>query len=182
MKRMLKCALVAALVVPLSGCYPKGVNYELVRLYMIMKILYPDFGGGPAKGSTKIDTSVDVDISADVGGLDGTYDVTVSIPGEGAIGTFTGTGTVKGGRFVTIKDDGSQELLDIVDTLAERVTGVAVTVTSAKAKVKAWQTPGGVEAGFRAKISWQGTVDSGPAAGQAIKGGKITAEDVQGGV
>ncbi len=179
MKRMLKCALVVALVVPLSGCFPKGMNYKLVRLYMIMRILYSGFPWGPAKGSTKIDTSVDVDITADVGGLDGTYDVTVSIPGEGDIGTFTGTGTVKGGRFVAIKDDGSQELLDIVDALAERVTGEDVTVTKAKAKVKAWQTPGGVEAGFKAKISWQGTIDSGPAAGKAIKGGKITAEDEQ---
>lgn len=170
-RKWMVLGLVAAL--PLAGCLEFFLIFYGITCTYTMALT-----GGytpPYKAATRMEGTLSLDISADVGGLAGTYDVTVSETEGPEFGSFTGTGTVKRGRFVTIKDSGSPELLATVDAMVQRATGEQVTITSAKAKVKSWQQPGGVAAGFAAKVKYKGTVDSGPDAGKRIKGGKFQA-------
>lgn len=175
-RRFLSIVLCLVLTLPMSGCLDMVLRESgVLGLFMV---LISGGGGYSYKSVDKVESDVDVDIVADVGGLSGTYEVTLSDPGGGDFGTFTGTGTVKRGRFVTLKAKDTPELLATVEALAEKALGEQVTITRAKAKVKTWQAPGGVEAGFKAKVKFKGTVDSGPNAGGKIKKGKITGLDI----
>ncbi len=172
--RVSRLVLVAAAALPLAGCFPREIAAGN-PLGFFMRLL----GGGGLKAKlpvTIVDTTVDVDIVASVGGLSGTYDVTLNDPTGGTFGAFSGTTEIKRGRYIVISDPGSPELMSTVAAIASKALGGdGVTIVTVKGKVSAYQTPGGVDAIFKAKIKFTGIVTSGPNVGAIIKGGKITA-------
>lgn len=175
--RAVHTLLCLALALPAGGCID-GLIYQQggpMGMFLLMVGATPVDSRSSYKRATRVETDVSVDLSAAFGGEDGTYDITLSDPEGGEFGTFTGTASLKRGRIAHLKDRGSPELLAAVEALVEKALGEDVTITSAKARVKAWQTPGGVEASYRAKVKFRGTVDSGPDAGARIKRGKIGA-------
>jgi hypothetical protein len=179
MNRRVAAAVALAAALPLAGCFDKEIE-ERNPLGMFMRFIAGDFQIAFAK-VTKVETTLEVDIIADVGGLDGTYTITLDNPEGGTFGTFTGTGVVKRGRFVKIVEKDSPELLAAVEALVEATVGHDVTIEKAKAKVSAFQTPGGVEAVFKGKITFSGVVVGGEFDGVKIRGGKITAGETYGG-
>lgn len=178
-RRVLVAIVVAAAVLPLAGCIGLEWLFFEQPVHVAVRMVLPDSGAVKAKTVIEDETDVAVNISADVGGLDGNYDITLDDPEGGTFGSLSGTGTVKKDRFVTLKDKESEALFAAVDALLVKAFGgESVTVTKAKAKVKANQEPGGVAANFTLTISFAGTVDTGPNAGATIKG-KITSEGRQ---
>ncbi|MCK6479580.1 MAG: hypothetical protein HUU06_05105 [Planctomycetaceae bacterium] len=179
MKKRAACAaLVAALALPFAGCGERTLK-EVGVLGFLMKVLAGDVTpdkGAKAWKATPYEETLDVQIDAEVGGLSGEYAVTLSEVEGGTFGTFSGTGVIKKGRFVTIKDNGTEGLKATVAAIASRVLDQDVTILKAKAKVTANQEPGAVAANWKATVKFSGTVDSGPQAGGKIKGGKITQE------
>lgn len=166
---------VAGLLLPLGGCVP-GDWLEAMQIAIFGQILYPNGGPGPYAKGTPLEESITADVTANFGGLDGTYDITIDDPDGGTFGSFSGTGTVKRERFVTLKDNESEGLYSTVAAmLGKALDGESVDLTKAKAKVTAYQTPGGVEKHFKLKISFAGTITSGPSAGNTVKG-KMTSE------
>ncbi|MCK6479581.1 MAG: hypothetical protein HUU06_05110 [Planctomycetaceae bacterium] len=173
-RRFVGLALVALLALPLAGCFPKTLLQSVIFVVYYKLITT----GSPYKAkASSSSTDVDVLVDAEVGGTSGTYDVTLyDNESEDTFGTFTGETTLKKGRFITIKDNGSEGLLSTVENMVSKsLGGAAVSITKAKAKVTANQEPGGVAATFKATVKFTGTVDSGPSTGAKIKGGKITA-------
>lgn len=173
-RRLVALGLVALIAVPLAGCFPKSI-YEIILFDMYYKLITT---GSPYKAkASPVSTDVEVLVDAEVGGTSGTYDVTLyDNETEDTFGTFTGETTLKKGRFITIKDNGSEGLLSTVENLVSKsLDGADVSITKAKAKVTANQEPGGVAATFKATVKFTGTVNSGPSSGAKIKGGKITA-------
>ncbi len=171
-RRVLGLVLVAAALLPLGGCIPGGL-LEAIEIAVYGYIRTSE--GFYAKG-TPMEESITADVTADFGGLDGTYDITLDDPDGGTFGSFSGTGTVKRGRFVTLKDNESEELFSTVAAmLSKALGGESVNLTKAKAKVTAYQTPGGVEKHFKLTISFAGTITSGPSAGNTVKG-KMSSE------
>jgi hypothetical protein len=179
MNRRIAAAVALAAALPLGGCFDKEIA-ERNPLGIFMRVLAGDFVIAYAKAS-KVETELEVDIVADVGGLDGTYSITLDNPEGGTFGTFSGTGVVKRGRFVKIVDTGSPELLATVEAIVETTIGQDVTIEKAKGKVSAFQTPGGVEAVFKAKITFSGFTVGGELDGVKIRGGKILAGETYGG-
>lgn len=168
MKRALcRAGVVAALVAPLGACYPKEFDQGnplgglMVIFYLLGRTNQPL--KAPGAKPTKVQTPIT--ITGTVGGLDGTYDLALD-----DYGSFSGTASVKRQRFVTVVVNDTTELRDAVDAALTEQIGAAVTVTKAKARLKAFQTPGGVKVKFNGKITFQGTVDDGDDAGRSLKG------------
>jgi hypothetical protein len=169
MDRRYVAALGLLSAVPLGGCDPREL-FTMSPLAIEMRIAEGGFYNY-AK-ATPFEATLDVEIGAVVGGVDGTYTVTLDDPEGGTFGTFTGTGVVKRGRFVTIKAKDTPELLATVEALVEAAHGQDITLTKAKATVKANQSIGGVDPTFKAKITFAGTMTG---SGDKIKAGKIFA-------
>lgn len=177
-RRLRNFGLAAALAgaIPLAGCFPKIMNAtNLMEVYFVLLggDLPPALTVAATAPKTKIDTAINLHFSADVGGLDGTYDVTFDDGDGTTYGTFSGTTTVKRGRFITIKDDGSEGLLSMVNAIASTQAGGNITIEKARAKVSAYQTPGGVSVVYKGKITFKGVVADGPNAGRKLRAGKF---------
>lgn len=161
---------VAGLLLPLGGCIPREI-YQRNPLGALMRLLSGNISPYKAKVLSTVETTVDVDITASVGGLDGTYDITLDDPDGGTFGNFTGTATVKRGRFVSVKADEGEALFSAVaGIVGKALGGETVSLSKVKAKVTANQEPGGVAANFKAKISFDGDVLTGPNTGNRVKG------------
>ena len=175
-RRAWSLVLVGAVALPLGGCYQREIA-QGNPLGWIMRILSGDFNF-KSKTLSTVDTKVDVDLVASAGGLaNPTYDITLNDPGGGTFGHFAGTAVIKRGRFVSLKDDSSADLFSTVTNIVQKALGETVTLDKVKAKVSAYQTPGGVEAHWKIAVSFSGGFNTGANAGKVIKG-KITGEGV----
>lgn len=166
------CALVLAALS--SGCVS-----ELDKEHpVIMDVLMAGLGLTPRsvtgvavpQAKTKLTSELTVPATVTIGGLSGTYDVTL-----GTYGRFTGTARIIGQRGAKLTDDGSPGLLAAVHGIVLDGLATDVTVTEAKATINGKQTTGGVKKKYKAKIKFTGTVASGADAGVAVKG-KISAK------
>jgi hypothetical protein len=168
MDRRVVAALGLFAAVPLGGCDPKAL-LAMSPLEIEMKIADGDFY--PYKGkATKTETTLDCEIDAEVGGLDGTYTITLNNPEGGTFGSFTGTAVVKKGRIATVVAKDTPELMDAVEAMVFAATGESITVEKAKAKVKGSQVTGGIEPTYKAKITFSGVTTG---SGNKVRGGKI---------
>jgi hypothetical protein len=173
--KILGALLAGSLALPLAGCLSGLGTFEGPMDYLMFFI-----GGATRTSKAKVKTpfegTMTLVMDATYGGLDGTYDVTLSRKDGPTFGDFMGTGKVKRGRFVTIKDKDSAGLIAAVDAMVEDIAKTPVTITKAKAKIKASQEPGGVALDWKGSIKFKGTVDGGPQAGAKIKKGKFSIE------
>lgn len=177
MKRTwIRLALVAALVAPLGGCFPKSwvaLDPFLVQLRFLVFLAGGDPWIDEATKTRKMTFEEQVEVTGNVGGLDGTYDLTL-----GTYGAFSGTAKVKRQRFVTLKVADTPELRAAMDAALTDALGANVSVSKAKGKLKALQTPGGVKVKASGTLSFQGSVDDGPNAPRTFRGTlKIKGED-----
>ena len=122
----------------------------------------------------KLEGQVNVTASVSIGGLDGTYDVTL-----GPYGQFTGTAKIVGKKGAKLVDEGSPELLAAVQGMLLDTLQSDVTVSEARAKISGKQTTGGVNKRYKGKIKFKGTLASGPNAGANVKGKITTSGDLE---
>jgi hypothetical protein len=159
-----------------SGCVP-----EIDRPHpVIMDVLMLLVGGGSAKSTAtavavpqakqKLTAELTVPATVTIGGLSGTFDVTL-----GTHGQFVGTAQVIGQKKAKLVDDGSAELIAAVHGILLEALSQDVTVSEAKATINGKQTTGGVNKRYKGKITFKGTVASGADAGSSVKG-KIKAK------
>lgn len=126
-------------------------------------------GAAIPQAKQKLTSQLTVPATVTIGGLSGTYDVTL-----GPYGQFAGTADIIGQKGAKLTDDGSAGLLAAVHGILLDALATDVTVTEATAKIKGRQTTGGVNKRYKGKIKFKGTVASGADAGAAVKG-KISA-------
>ena len=166
------CALVLA--ASTSGCIPEIEKEHpvIMDVFMAGVGLTPRSVGGVAvpQGKTKLTSELTVPATVTIGGLSGTYDVTL-----GTYGQFTGTATIVGQKGAKLTDQGSPGLLAAVHGIVLDGLASDITVTEAKATINGKQTTGGVKKKYKAKIKFAGTVASGTDAGVTVKG-KISAK------
>jgi hypothetical protein len=177
-------AMAAALALPMAGCFEYYLYfYGVEAAYRFAVVGEPPepMLVLPAVAKDTYEAVFPVDIEVNAGGLSGNYEVSIAPSESAPFGTFGGTGEVKRGRFVTIKGD--EEDGNLVGTVENMVSflldGAEVELTKVRAKVTAYQTPGGVDAGFRCTVTFSGAVQSGPDAGRLLKKGKISMVDEQ---
>jgi hypothetical protein len=123
-----------------------------------------------AGATEKRKAEIAVETTATIGGLDGTYDVTL-----GPYGVFAGTATIVGKKGAKLTIEDTPELQAAVEGVLLDALATDVMVTAAKAKIVGKQTTGGVKKRYQGKIKYEGTVATGPDAGKAVKG-KIKAK------
>lgn len=172
-KRVISFVLAAAIALPVGGCIPKhlgGINgVILLQVYVLMKIL------GVAKTAPHhtVKPTLSVDLKADVSGVPtGAYDITL-----GTYGHFIGTQKIVNQRFATVTAKDTPDLIATVAAMVkDALGGENVTITKATAKVSTHETPFGVKAAFSAKITFSGTVTSGPDAGGTFKNATMKAK------
>jgi hypothetical protein len=122
----------------------------------------------------KMSSELSVETQVSIGGLSGTYDVTL-----GSYGRFTGTATIVGQKAAKLADDGSPALLAAVRAMVADALATDVNVSAAKAKITGRQTTGGVKKKYKGRIRFEGTVVSGADAGAAVKGKISTKGDLE---
>ncbi|HWP67349.1 MAG TPA: hypothetical protein VNO26_15745 [Candidatus Limnocylindria bacterium] len=158
-----------------SGCFSFAADRPVVMdvLMLVLGDALPEPVVLPRKAQ-KLEGQANVTASVAIGGLDGTYDVTL-----GPYGRFAGTAKVVGkkGAKLVVKD--SPELLAAVQGIVLDTLGVDVTVSGAKGKVVGKQTTGGVNKRYKGKIKFKGTVASGLSAGARVKGKITTSGDLE---
>lgn len=171
-RSLVALALVAALA---SSCVEELDRDEIVIMDVLMlgvgatgKPVARDVVAAPARA--KLTAELPIASTVTIGGLSGTYDVTL-----GSYGRFTGSATVVGRRAAKLTVEGSAELAAAVQAILADALATDVTVSSAKAKITGRQTTGGVKKKYKGKIKWSGTVAAGPDAGTAVKG-KLSAK------
>jgi hypothetical protein len=154
----------------LGGC----VIDDLIAQRNVLGLFTVIFGGvGGAKSATarakalpKLKESVEVLLTGQIGGLTGTYNLTL-----GKYGTFTGTATIgRDRKSATVKAADTPELRAVADAFVLDLHQVDIDVTSVSAKVTGRQTTGGVKKSWNGKIKFKGTVAAGPDTGRAVKG------------
>jgi hypothetical protein len=158
-----------------TGCFPFGGDRPV-----IMDVFMAILGGATPKsaplprGKTqKVEGQLNVTASVTIGGLDGTYDVTL-----GPYGQFTGTAQIKGKKGAKLVAEGPELLAAVQGMLLDALES-DVTVSEAKAKVSGKQTTGGVNKRYKGKIKFKGTLASGPDAGANVKGKITTSGDLE---
>jgi hypothetical protein len=169
-------AVVCAAVLS-SGCVSLDGRAEDVVMDVFMAVFA---NAGPraisvaAAKKEKLSAELTVPTEVSIGGLSGTYDVTL-----GTYGGFSGTATIVGQKAAKLTDDGSAELLAAVGAIVADALATDVTVATAKAKITGRQTTGGIKKKYKGKITFAGTVASGPSAGSAVKGKIATKGDLE---
>jgi hypothetical protein len=157
-----------------SGCVPEIDREHPVVMDVLMLVVGATgrsvTGVAVPQAKTKLTSELTVPATVTIGGLSGTYDVTL-----GSHGQFTGTAEIKGQKGAKLTDDGSPGLLAAVHGIVLDGLATDVTVTEAKATIKGKQTTGGVQKNYKGKIKFKGTVASGPDTGATVKG-KISAK------
>ncbi|MCE9634724.1 MAG: hypothetical protein K8T90_03375 [Planctomycetes bacterium] len=148
-------ALVAAPLI-LPGCFPKSSAPADVIADTLMLVV----GARPSKSQAakpvKLAGSTTIPTTVTIGGLTGTYDVTLS-----GIGSFSGTAKVHGGRSVAIVDKGTDGLKSAVLNIITSTFDETPVLTKAKATFSGRQTTGGVKKLFKGKIVFSGTIRGG---------------------
>jgi hypothetical protein len=164
--------LVGLAVMPLgaTGCISDLLGFGGIVEFFLRGI---GVGGGltttsvsaaPAK-TPRIKESIPVQVTASIGGLAGTFDVTV-----GGYGSLTGVADIKGQKKAVLKVQDDAQMAALIEAMVLDVAGVQVEVTTSKTKFKGKQTTGGVKKKYKCRIAWKGTVVGGPAAGMAVSG------------
>jgi hypothetical protein len=157
-----------------SGCIPEIDKPHPVIMDVFMVLVGATgrsvAGVAVPQAKQKLDSELTVPATVTIGGLSGTYDVTL-----GTYGQFTGTATIVGQKGAKLTDDGSPGLLAAVQGIVLDGLATDITVSEAKASIKGKQTTGGVKKNYKGKIKFKGTVASGANAGAIVKG-KISAK------
>lgn len=160
-----------------SGCIPEIDTPEPVIMDVLMLVVGATAQTVPAvypQAKQKLTSQLTVDTQVDIGGLSGTYDVTL-----GPYGQFAGTAQIIGQKAAKLTDDGSAELLAAVHGMLLDALAADVSVTTAKAKISGKQTTGGVNKRYKGKIKFKGTIASGTDAGANVKGKISTKGDLE---
>ena len=159
-----------------AGCVPFEGSHPIDVLLAI-------FVGATPKGSSatvarakgeKLEGQLTVPATITIGGLDGTFDVTL-----GTYVQFTGTAKIVGKKGAKLVVDGSPQLNEAVQGMLLDALEADVAVTEAKAKVSGKQTTGGVNKRYKGKIKFKGAMASGPNAGANVKGKITTSGDLE---
>ena len=173
--RRTACALVLAALT--SGCVPEIDKAHPVIMDVFMLVVGATgravTGVAVPQAKTKLTSELTVPATVTIGGLSGTYDVTL-----GTYGQFTGSATIVGQKGAKLTDDGSPGLLAAVQGIVLDALATDITVTEAKASIKGKQTTGGVKKNYKGKIKFKGTVASGTGAGGTVKGKISTKGDL----
>jgi hypothetical protein len=172
-----RSAALAFTVVVASGCVPLGNSPASVVMNTLMLIVGATPKSAPVVAAAKrrkVTGQLTVATQVTIGGLAGTYDVTL-----GPYGQFSGTAEIVGRKAAKLTDDGSAGLLTAVRGILLDSVGADVTVTSARAKVSGRQTTGGVHKRYKGKIAFAGTLAGGTDAGAAVKGKIKTKGDLE---
>lgn len=163
-----------------SGCIPLFDTSRPVVMDVLMFVvagaeaqLVAPLVAAPAKRQ-KLTAELTVETTVTIGGLDGTYDVTL-----GPYGHFAGTAKVIGKKRAKLVDDGSPELLAAVHGIVLDALAADVTVSEAKAKVSGKQTTGGVHKRYKGRIKFKGTLAAGASVGAGVKGKISTKGDLE---
>ena len=159
-----------------AGCVPFGSDRPVIMdVFMaIFASATPKSAALPRGKAQRLEGQVEVTASVSIGGLSGTYDVTL-----GPYGQFTGTAKIVGKKGAKLVDAGSPELLAAVQGMLLDTLDSDVTVSEAQAKVTGKQTTGGVNKRYKGKIKFKGTLASGPNAGASVKGKITTSGDLE---
>lgn len=118
-----------------------------------------------ASKTPTVKESIPVQITGSIGGLSGSFDVTV-----GSYGTLTGVAVIKGQKKAALRVEDDSQIAALVESMVLDVTGAEVDVTESKASFKGSQTTGGVKKKYKCKVAWKGTVTSGVSAGTLVSG------------
>jgi hypothetical protein len=113
----------------------------------------------------KVEESIAVQFTGSIGGLSGTFEVTV-----GSYGTLTGTTTIKGRKKAVLTATDDPQVAALVEAMVLDVTGAQVDVTESKTVFSGRQTTGGVKKIYKGRVAWKGAVVAGPDAGTPVKG------------
>ncbi|MCG3135138.1 MAG: hypothetical protein HMLKMBBP_02644 [Planctomycetes bacterium] len=112
----------------------------------------------------RVDATLNVQASVDIGGLSGTYTVDL-----GPHGSFSGTATIVGQKKAKHTIEDTPELIATARSLCLEAFGQDLPVDAAKMTFRGSQTTGGVKKLFNLKISASGTVPEGERAGKRFR-------------
>jgi hypothetical protein len=127
-----------------------------------------------ARAREKLTGQLEIPATVTIGGLSGTYDVTL-----GTYGQFAGSAKVVGKKGAKLVVEDTPELLAAVHGMLLDALATDVTVSEAKAKVSGKQTTGGVNKRYKGKIKFKGTIATGNDAGAEVKGKVSTSGDAE---
>jgi len=154
-------AVLTTLPFGLTGCISQLLNEGGFIEFFLRGI---GVGGAVGKAQ-KIKESVPVQFTGSIGGLNGTFDVSV-----GSYGTLTGTATIKGQKKAKLKLKDDQQAASLVKAMVLDVAGAEIDITKTKTVFKGSQTTGGVMKKYKCRIAWKGTILTGAGAGQPVRG------------
>jgi hypothetical protein len=173
MKRVRSVALLVGLAVMpfgLTGCIS-----DLLSTGGIIEFFLRGIGVGGGLTTANVQTaaaktptvrqSIPVDLTASIGGLAGTFDVSV-----GGYGTLSGTADIKGKKKAALKVQDDEQMAALIEAMVLDVTGAEVDVLASKTVFKGKQTTGGVKKKYKCRVAWKGTVVTGNAAGTPVRG------------
>ena len=150
---------VAALIV--QACFP-AIILPVVLLAVVIVGVSQSSGVGKKPG---VKTEIPISVSGEIGGLDGTFDLTL-----GDYGTISGTADIKGQKAARLKAKNDEQTAAVVEAIVLDQTGVGIDVTKSKTVFKGSQTTGGVEKRYKIAIKWKGQILDGPDAGKSVRG------------
>src|SRR5688572_2481501 len=180
-RRLVSVSLVCLTALSLTACINKILKEVGPLGYIFLFFQGPVIADAkPAKAPkpVRVEGSVDVTMDAQIDGVPtGGYDITLTRTSDSVLlGRFTGTAKIKRQRFVKFTEKDSEELRTTIENiLGSGEPGTVFDITKARAVVSAHQTPGGVNAVGKVKITFSGEVVEGEATGR-IRGGKIVFE------
>lgn len=165
-------ALLALVAAPLllPGCFPLSGKPADVIADTLMLVVGARPTKSPAAKRERLAGSTTIPATVTIGGLTGTYDVTLS-----GVGSFSGTTKVRGGRSVAIVDKGTDGLKSAVVNIISNTFDETLVLTKAKATFNGRQTTGGVKKLFKGKIVFSGTIRG----GQKVNGTIRTSGDLE---
>ena len=170
MKRGRRSVLALGLAASMSGCVPEIDRAHPVIMDVLMLVVgatgkSADTAVAVPQAKQKLTADLTVPATVTIGGLSGTYEVTL-----GTHGQFVGTAQVIGQKKAKLVDEGSAELLAAVHGILLEALSQDVTVSEVKATINGKQTTGGVNKRYKGKIKFKGAVASGADAGASVKG------------
>lgn len=152
-----------------AGCIPEIDRPEPVVMDVLMLIVGATRRSAPVESAAarrqKHTGEITVQTTVTIGGLSGTYDVTL-----GPYGQFAGTAQVIGQKGAKLVDEGSPQLAAAVQGIVRDAVGYDVADLTATARVTGRQTTGGVRKRYKGQIKFTGAVASGADAGATVKG------------
>jgi hypothetical protein len=165
-KRIVAGLLVLTAAFSLGGCVPAEI-FEGNPLGAFLKVLsYFRASNSAVFKKPTAKAELPIQISGTIGGLDGTFSLTLA-----PYGTFTGTAEIgRDQRSAKLKAEDTDELKALVQSVLQDGIAQDVNVTEVKLTASGRQTTGGVKKSWNVKLKYKGVIAAGPDMGTSIKG------------